>query len=66
MDIETLQQYQAYTKKLTANDRSRLMKLQERDLGEACEVSEAGGVREVIRYMLENDCKLEQEAVNVR
>jgi len=57
MDVETLKKYQTYTKKLTANDRSRLMKLLDGDLGEA------GEFGAVIRYMLEHDCKLEQEAV---
>ncbi|MDW7670351.1 MAG: DUF2220 family protein [Bacillota bacterium] len=66
MDVETLKQYQAYTKKLTANDRSRLMKLLESEFSEVGEVGEVGGIGEVIRYMLENDCKLEQEAVGVR
>ncbi len=50
MDIETLQKYGEYTKKLTENDKVRLKNL----LG--------GEFDAVIRYMLENDCKLEQEA----
>ncbi len=51
MDIGTIKKYNAFTKKLTENDRSRLKNL----LG--------GEFDEVINYMLENDCKLEQEAI---
>lgn len=51
MDIGTIKKYKDYAKKLTENDRSRLKNL----LG--------GEFDEVINYMLENDCKLEQEAV---
>lgn len=53
MDIETIKKYKEYTKNLTENDRSRLENL----LG--------GEFDEVINYMLENDCKLEQEAVEL-
>ncbi len=53
MDVETLEKYKAYTKKLTENDRTRLNNL----LG--------GEFDAVIKYMLEHDCKLEQEAVEV-
>lgn len=53
MDIETLKAYKDYTKSLTENDRSRLMRLVDSKYGE------------VVNYMLENNCKLEQEAVNV-
>ena len=51
MDLETLTKYQDYTRKLTENDKTRLKNL----LG--------GEFDEVIHYMLDNDCKLEQEAV---
>lgn len=51
MDKETLIKYQKYTKKLTANDRKRLMKLREI----LC--------KDTIDYMLEHNCKLEQEIV---
>ena len=52
MDRETLLQYRRYTKKLTENDRKRLKKL-------VC-----GRFKDVIDYMLEHDCKLEQEAID--
>lgn len=53
MDIETLEAHKKYTKKLTENDKKRLMRLVDSQY------------HKVINYMLENDCKLEQEAVNV-
>ena len=51
MDVITLENHMNYTKKLTENDRSRLNNL----LG--------GEFDSVINYMLEHDCKLEQEAI---
>jgi len=54
MDMETLMEYQNYSKKLTEHDRDRLMKLRESQF------------KEVIGYMLENNCKLEQEAISVK
>lgn len=51
MDVSTLEKYKEYTKKLTENDRVRLRNL----LG--------GEFDSVINYMLEYDCKLEQEAI---
>jgi len=54
MDLATLKEYYQYSKKLTDNDRYRLLKLND------------GQFKELINYMLENNCKLEQEAVNVK
>jgi hypothetical protein len=51
MDVETLRQYRDFSKRLSDNDRDRLKRLQ------------GGRFDEVISYMLEHDCKLEQEAV---
>ncbi|PKM87166.1 MAG: hypothetical protein CVU87_10140 [Firmicutes bacterium HGW-Firmicutes-12] len=51
MDLETLKEYQEYSKSLTENDRDRLKKLKGNEFGE------------VIDYMLNNNCKLEQEAI---
>jgi len=53
MDMETLKAHKKYTKKLTENDKKRLMRLVDSQY------------HKVINYMLENNCKLEQEAVNV-
>lgn len=52
MDIPTLKQFAAYTKPLTDNDRKRLKNL----LGTE--------FKETVQYMLENNCKLEQEAMD--
>ena len=52
MDIATLQQYSAYTKALTENDIKRLESLSDTDFSDT------------IEYMLKNNCKLEQEAMD--
>ena len=52
MDAETLRENREFTKRLTENDVRRLRKL----LG--------GEFDETVKYMLENDCKLEQEALD--
>ena len=54
MDVETLKEYYTYSKKLTDNDRLRLLKLKDSQYNE------------VISFMLENNCKLEQEAINIK
>jgi hypothetical protein len=53
MDAETLHLFQQYGKPLEKNDRIKVENL----LGQ-------GKYREVLQYMLENDCKLEQEIVS--
>lgn len=52
MDVPTLIKYKSYCKQLTENDKKRLGSL----LGR--------GYDDVILYMLENNCKLEQEAID--
>lgn len=51
MDIETLIKHKKFTKELTENDRNRLSRLTE------------SRYSHVIKYMLENNCKLEQESI---
>jgi len=51
MDLVTLKNHLAYTKSLTESDRERLKKIM------TCEFNE------VIQYMLNHNCKLEQEAI---
>ncbi|KAF5046658.1 hypothetical protein DSECCO2_468490 [anaerobic digester metagenome] len=51
MDVDTLSQYRNYSKSLTENDKLRLKRLKGNDFDE------------VIEYMLENNSKLEQEAI---
>ena len=63
MDVATLQQYKADQKSLTENDRKRLQQLREalQDQKRRGECTEDYG--EVIDYMMDRGCKLEQEAV---
>lgn len=53
MNVETLKKYSNYTKNLTDNDKKRLLKL--------CD----SPYKETIDYMLANNCKLEQEVLNI-
>lgn len=52
MDIATLEQYMQLTKQLTEHDKNRLQNLQ------------SGEFDETVTYMLEHNCKLEQEALD--
>ncbi|MBR1750619.1 MAG: hypothetical protein IJ740_07020 [Ruminococcus sp.] len=52
MDISTLQKYSAYAKPLTENDKKRLERLSDTVFSDT------------IKFMLENNCKLEQEAID--
>lgn len=63
MDVATLQRYEADQKSLTENDRKRLQQLREtlQDQKRRGECAEDYG--EVIDYMMDRGCKLEQEAV---
>ena len=53
MDIHTLRQCSCFTKPLTDNDKKRLQNLLDSEFSE------------VVQYMLENNCKLEQEALDL-
>ena len=53
MDVKTLKANLQYTKKLTENDRKRLGALAETEF------------EETVEFMLENNCKLEQEAMDL-
>ena len=53
MDRDILEKYMEYTKKLTVNDRKRLEML----------LGNLEKDKEVVEFMLNNNCKLEQEAV---
>lgn len=65
MDTKTLQRYRGDRKPLTENDRKRLMQLKE-ELTERMKHEETEDYRGVISYMLDENCKLEQEAVSSR
>lgn len=53
MDAETLKENLAFAKKLTENDKKRLAMLLDSEY------------EDTIRFMLDNDCKLEQEAMDL-
>lgn len=57
MDVPTLCKYKEAWQELTTNDRKRIKALLNKD--------ESIGYREVLYFMLENNCKLEQEAVKI-
>jgi len=64
MNIDVLQKYKTYWKPLTRSDKKRINQLleklsQKESKGECFE-----DYREVLRFMLKNDCKLEQESIN--
>lgn len=63
MDVETLRRYKEDRKPLTGNDRKRLMQLKEEVSGRKVRGVDEEDYRDVIDYMLEWNCKLEQEAV---
>lgn len=62
MDTKTLERYRGDRKPLTENDRRRLLQLKE-ELEERIQHEETEDYRDVISYMLDENCKLEQEAV---
>lgn len=53
MGIPELQKFKVYTKPLTDNDKKRLAALNDSEFSE------------IVNYMLDNDCKLEQEALDM-
>ena len=65
MEIDILQKYSSHTKELTQNDRKRIESLLKRldDKDENGILDE--DYRDVLRFMLDNNCKLEQEAVKI-
>lgn len=64
MDTRTLQRYRRDRKPLTDNDRKRLLQLKE-ELAERMQHEETEDYGDVISYMLDENCKLEQEAVHL-
>ena len=63
MDKEILISYRGFTKKLSSNDISRLKSLIEKYVNEEIINPESGRIIETLEYMIENDVKLEQEAI---
>ena len=54
MNAEYLKKYKQYTKELAENDKVKAKNL-----------IESGKYKEVLEYMLENNCKLEQEIISL-
>lgn len=64
MNVAILERYKDSWKKLTDNDKKRLVKLLEKQKEKMTQgVEEIGDYSGVLEYMLERNCKLEQEAV---
>jgi hypothetical protein len=57
MDVKTLSDHRDAWRELTMGDRKRIKSIAEKHSSE--------GYREVLDFMLKNNCKLEQEAVNI-
>lgn len=57
MDIDTLKEYQRYTKELTEHDRKRILSLREK--------IKTDSYTDVLDYMLEYNIKLEQECIGM-
>ena len=54
MDVSTLEKYKDNWINLTHNDKMRLQKNSNIDFNE------------LVKYMIENNCKLEQEAIDIK
>lgn len=66
MDVATLQQYETDQKPLSCNDRKRLGQLKETLQAQKRQGQCLEDYGSVIDFMLEKNCKLEQEAVKVK
>lgn len=65
MDVETLKKYSSQTKILTQTDKRRIESLLKKLDDQYKESITGEDYRDVLRYMLKNNCKLEQEALYV-
>lgn len=65
MDVNTIKQYQQQSKALTVKDRKRIANLLKRLEGKIEEDSSIEDYSDVLRFMLDHNCKLEQEAINL-
>lgn len=63
MDMETLKKHSSQTKTLTQPDKRRIESLLKKLDDKHKESMTDGDYRDVLQYMLENNCKLEQEAL---
>lgn len=65
MDVNTIEQYKEQSKTLTGKDRERIANLIKRIESKLEADSSTEDYRDVLCFMLENNCKLEQEAINL-
>jgi hypothetical protein len=66
MDVVTLKKYREFWLPLTASDRTRLKRLTEQiESNFQGDREDRQSLIDVIRYMLKNDCKMEQEATHL-
>jgi hypothetical protein len=63
MDKEMLALYSEFTKKLSLNDISRIKSLIEKYRNEEINNPESSRIIETLKYMIDNNVKLEQEAI---
>ncbi len=63
MGVDELETFREYTKELTANDRNRLNRLKDYYADDKTENVQKADILRTIEFMLENNVKLEQEAV---
>lgn len=64
MGVDMLQKYKEYWKPLTKNDESRLRQLIDRLDNKELSGQEFEDYRDVLYFMLHNNCKLEQESIS--
>ena len=65
MDVNTIEQYKEQSKTLTGKDRERIENLIKRIESKLEADSSTEDYRDVLRFMLEHNCKLEQEVINL-
>ncbi len=64
MNREMLDKYKNYTKKLTVNDKQRIRALYDKYKTGEIVNQESEEIKETLKYMLDNEIKLEQEAID--
>ncbi len=65
MDVNTMKQYKKQSRSLTVKDRERIINLLKKLEDKMEADSSIEDYSDVLRFMLDNDCKLEQEAINL-
>ena len=65
MDVNIIKQYKEQSRPLTVKDRERIINLLKKLEDKMEADSSIEDYSDVLRFMLDNDCKLEQEAINL-